>query len=56
MELLKTWLKERWRFDNHHKYQKYFEEWFENITENQIQYFIKQKQNIENGSLTNWNV
>lgn len=54
MKNLKQWLKEQWKRDNHVKYQKYFEEWFQNITENQIQYFIKQKENIEKGSLSNW--
>ncbi len=51
---IKEWLRERWRFDNHAKYQQYFEFWFENLTESQLMYFSKQKQNIENGSLTNW--
>lgn len=51
---IKEWLHERWRFDNHAKYQQYFESWFENLTESQLMYFSKQKQNIENGSLTNW--
>ena len=53
-EELKIWLRERWRRDNHAKYQHYFEPWFENLTESQIEYFNMQKMHIENGSLTNW--
>ena len=33
---LKSWLRERWRRDNHAKYQQYFEPWFANITDSQI--------------------
>lgn len=54
IEELKSWFRERWRIDNHAKYQQYFEPWFENLTESQLMYFSKQKQNIENGSLINW--
>lgn len=34
-------LKNEWKFNNHKKYQKYFDEWFDNLTENQIYYFTK---------------
>ena len=51
---IKQWLQERWRLDNHAKYQQYFEPWFKNLLHPQLVYFSKQKQNIENGSLTNW--
>ena len=51
---LKEWLHGIWRRDNHPKYQQYFESWFNNTTDSQRQYFWKQKENIENGSLTNW--
>jgi hypothetical protein len=51
---LKEWLRTRWRYDNHAKYQRYFEPWFENLTEYQMVYFYQQMKNIENGSLTNW--
>lgn len=51
---MKEWLKTQWKYNNHVKYQKYFEEWYNNITDTQKQYFQKQKENIENGSLTNW--
>ena len=53
-EELKTWLRERWRRDNHAKYQQYFDSWFEHLTESQLYYFGEQKRHIENGSLTNW--
>ena len=53
-EELKMWLHERWRIDNHAKYQQYFEPWYNNLTESQIYYFKEQKRHIENGSLTNW--
>ena len=29
---MKEWLKTQWKYDNHPKYQKYFEEWYNNIT------------------------
>ena len=51
---MKEWLKTQWKYDNHPKNQKYFEEWFNNITDTQKEYFQKQKENIENGSLTKW--
>ena len=51
---LKEWLRGIWRRDNHPKYQQYFESWFDNTTDFQRRYFWKQKENIENGSLTNW--
>lgn len=53
-EKLEIWLRERWRFDNHAKYQQYFDPWFKNLTNSQLHYFWKQMKNIENGSLTNW--
>lgn len=37
---LYTYLQVRWREDNHVKYQKYFEVWFQNLTKTQIDYFI----------------
>ena len=54
LDVLKIYLQETWRRENHAKYQRYFEEWFNNITENQIYYFNQQRINIENGSMTNW--
>lgn len=51
---LQIWLRERWRRDNIPKYQHYFEPWFANLTESQMEYFAQQKRNIDNGSLTGW--
>jgi hypothetical protein len=42
---LYEWLKERWRRDNHPKYQHYFEQWVSNITESQISGFNRQELN-----------
>lgn len=53
-EELKIWLRERWRIDNHAKYQHYFDPWYNNLTKSQLYYFNEQKKHIENGSLTNW--
>ena len=39
MDELEKYLKEQWRFCNHSKYQKYFDEWFKNITSTQKMYF-----------------
>lgn len=46
----KEFLRNLWRKDNHSKYQRYFEEWYENLTEGQIAGFMKQKQHIENNN------
>lgn len=54
MEDLKEWLRQRWRYDNHAKYQHLFEPWYANLTESQLHYFGEQKRHVENGSLTNW--
>lgn len=45
---LYKWLETRWKYDNHKKYQKYFEEWISNITDSQIRGFSKmmKKDNI----------
>ena len=40
---LYIWLKERWKMDNHAKYQHYFELWVKNITPSQIEGFSKQE-------------
>jgi|AntAceMinimDraft_18_1070375.scaffolds.fasta_scaffold52939_3 hypothetical protein len=47
---LYEWLKERWHRDNHKKYHKYFEVWFVNLTQSQINSFStqEQKRNIYN--------
>lgn len=38
---LEAYLEKEWRFNNHQKYQKYFKQWLENLTEIQINYFTK---------------
>ena len=44
---MKEYLK--WRFCDHlqNKYRMYFEEWFENITEEQMMYFKEEKERLE---------
>lgn len=39
----------RYRFirNNHSKYLKYFEEWYTNITKEQLQYFIEEKKRLK---------
>ena len=51
---LKIWLRERWRRDNHAKYQHYFDAWHANLTKSKLYHFGEQKRHIENGSLTDW--
>lgn len=48
---LKEWLKNKWRYDNHNKYQKYFEEWFSQLTLYQHIGFKKQMYNDLNNVL-----
>lgn len=38
-KIIYTWLKNEWKISNHAKYQKYFETWFNNLTESQINGF-----------------
>lgn len=47
----KEFMRNIWRTDNHPKYMRYFEEWFSNLTDGQIEGFTKQKQNIESNIL-----
>ena len=35
---LYIYLEKEWRFNNHKKYHKYFEQWLNNLTDNQIHY------------------
>ena len=37
--MLYEYLKLEWEINNHSKYQKYFEEWFNNLTNIQLYYF-----------------
>lgn len=39
MSILEEYLKKEWRNCNHSKYQIYFKEWFNNLTETQLLYF-----------------
>jgi hypothetical protein len=39
---LYEWLKNRFKFDNHPKYLKYFKEWIDNLSVSQIDGFDKQ--------------
>lgn len=36
---LKEYLKKEFDWNNHKKYRKYFDEWYSNLTENQILYY-----------------
>jgi hypothetical protein len=38
-EVLYQYLKEQWKVNNLPKYQKYFEKWVSNLTDNQIYYY-----------------
>lgn len=40
-DILKEWLQNQWKFCNHSKYQKYFEEWYSNLNQNQLEGFEK---------------
>ena len=40
---LYNWLEYEWRVSNHTKYQKYFKEWINNLTDNQIKAFDKMR-------------
>lgn len=39
---LYTWLEHHFYYDNHSKYRKYFNEWLNNLTKDQINGFIHQ--------------
>lgn len=41
-KLLYNWLEFRFKHDNHVKYTHYFNEWYSNLTKNQIDGFINQ--------------
>ena len=45
-EQLYTYLQLRFYNENHVKYHKYFEEWVQNITNNQIHYFNTEMSNL----------
>jgi hypothetical protein len=43
-------LKQQFYWNNHPKYRKYFEEWVNNLTPIQIEYFEIEKENIKNSA------
>ena len=49
--LFKNWLQKHWRYDNHSKYQQYFDMWYSNLTDGQIKGFEHQMFNEENNIL-----
>lgn len=49
-DILYEWLKNRWMYDNHKKYHKYFNEWVLRLTDIQIEYFEKQRKSLIEGS------
>ena len=48
---IKEWLKKKWRYDNHNKYQKYFDLWYSNLLEYQINGYEHQMFNDMNNVL-----
>ena len=44
--IIKEYLTQRFLKNNHPKYFKYCEEWISNVTENQIEYFIKERKRL----------
>ena len=44
---MREYLIRRFMFNNHNKYRKYAEEWVNNITHEQIAYFILEKERLE---------
>lgn len=49
---LYEWLQRHWKYDNHKKYQQYFEPWVQNLTPGQIEWFKWQKDHEERKA--NW--
>lgn len=43
-----AYLQQRFYRNNHAKYRKYFEEWVQNVTEEQLMYFEKEKFRLDN--------
>lgn len=43
---LKEYLTKRFLYNNHRKYHKYLDEWINNLTQEQIWYFIQEKDRI----------
>ena len=49
VKVMGDYLRERFRRNNHPKYHKYCDEWINNITVNQLRYFIEEKRRIDSG-------
>ena len=47
MEKLKEYLWTEFRYNVHPKYYQYFEEWYKNLTDNQISYYIAYSQGLK---------
>lgn len=48
-KVMGDYLRERFRRNNHTKYHKYCDEWVNNITCDQLRYFIEERRRIESG-------
>ena len=48
---LKEWMWQSFKYNTHTKYYKYFEEWWENALESQLEYFDKQMYRFKNNVL-----
>lgn len=44
---MRQYLIHRFVFNNHNKYKKYVEEWINNLTADQIAYFVLEKERLE---------
>ena len=49
VKVMGDYLRERFRRNNHTKYHKYCDEWINNITIDQLGYFIEEKRRIDSG-------
>ena len=53
---MKEYLIQRFLRNNHNKYHKYCKEWVENVTPEQIQYFIEEKKRLNLSHIASeWN-
>jgi hypothetical protein len=51
MKELENWLRDRFYKDNHNKYRHYFDEWYSNLLQSQLDGFAKQMYNDLNNIL-----
>lgn len=49
LDKLKEWMRYEWNYSTHPKYKHLFEDWWENITPEQIEGFNKQMYHLEHG-------